>query len=155
MGHHILAKIIAILGAGLLAVLLLLALTKLLTPLILLLLLVPAIGGGIVASRILFAVARHTPYSDGQERFYNQEATVIVALTPAGRVRFHGENWAATLDDAFAAEHLPVGAWVRVVGLRDLCLIVTPSVSELVNRAHHHTLADPTGTGGKGPAGGS
>jgi len=148
MGHHFLAKVITTLSAGMLALLLLLALANILTPIVALLLLVPAIGGGIGGARILFAVARHTPYSNGQERFYNQEATVLVALTPEGRVRFHGENWAATLDDPFVTEHMPVGARVRIVGLHDLCLIVTPSVSELVSRAHQHTLADPAGAGG-------
>jgi membrane protein implicated in regulation of membrane protease activity len=105
MGHHIMAKAITILSAAMLALLLLLALVNLFTPLVTLILLVPALGGGIMGARVLFHILRHTPYSNGQERFYNQEATVIVALSPEGRVRFHGENWAATLDDPFVAEH--------------------------------------------------
>jgi|GEM_PF-5026776 len=99
------------------------------------------VGGGIV--RIVWRFLRGTTHSNGNERFIDQHATVIVALTPSGRVRFHGENWAARLDDPFAAEHLPVGTDVRIIGIHELQLIVTPSVEALVGRVQMHALPDP------------
>ena len=80
----------------------------------------------------LIRIARITPPSPPHERLLNVNAKVIVALTPHGRVLLHGENWAATLDDAFADQHIPIGAHVRVIRVEGLCVIVTPTVEALV-----------------------
>ena len=141
--YHIIVRGVALVGLVVLALLLFLTATHLLTPLIAVLLLAGMLGTGIVVARLLYRIARLTPFSSGQERFLNQQARTITDLTPAGRVRFHGENWAAVLDDPFAAEHVPAGTSVRVVGVADLRLIVAPSVDELVDRARNRSLADP------------
>lgn len=140
--HLVLARVAGVVGLALLALLVILVAAQLLTPLVAVILLAPVLGMGIVVSRAILFIARRARYSTGQEHFLNQVATVIVDLAPLGRVRFHGENWAAVLDEPFLAEQVPVGAQVRIVGITDLRLIVTPSVNELVNRARNRSLAD-------------
>ena len=139
--HHVFARVAGVVGLMLLALLVILAEAHLLTSLAAVILLAPILGIGIVVSRAIVLIARRARYSTGQEHFLNQ--VVIIDGAPAGRVRFHGENWAAILDEPFLGEQVPTGAQVRIVGIEDLRLIVTPSVNELVNRARNRSLADP------------
>ena len=80
-------------------------------------------------------VARLIPPTPAHARLLNDHARVIEELAPEGRVLIQGENWAATLDPAFASQRIPVGQVVRVVHVVDLRLIVTPSVETLVAQA--------------------
>lgn len=79
--------------------------------------------------------ARSIPPTSAHARLLNDHARVIEELAPHGRVLIQGENWAATLDPAFADQRIPVGQLVRVIHVVDLRLIVTPSVETLVAQA--------------------
>jgi membrane protein implicated in regulation of membrane protease activity len=68
-------------------------------------------------------------------RLLDSTATVLVDLAPEGRVLVQGENWAAVLDEAFRDQVIPAGRRVRVVGVSDLRVIVTPPVEELLAQA--------------------
>lgn len=76
-------------------------------------------------------------------RLLDSTATVVVDLTPAGRVVVQGENWAAVLDDPFRQQSIPAGEQVRVVAIDNLRLIVTPSVDALLDHARAQALAPP------------
>lgn len=105
-----------------------------------------ALGGGVVSMRALFRLARQTRQSSGLERFLDQPAVVTQTLTPEGRVRLHGEDWAAVLDEPFAHAPVAAGRNVRVVGVEHLRLIVAPTVQELLDHARDRLLADSTAT---------
>ena len=96
-----------------------------------------AAGVGVVAVVVLrFALAaRRGKVDTGIEGLIGQEATVIQALAPDGRVRVLGEDWSATLASAPSgaaagaagvATSVAVGARVRVVRAEGLRLYVTP-----------------------------
>jgi membrane protein implicated in regulation of membrane protease activity len=76
-------------------------------------------------------------------RLLDSPATVVVDLTPAGRVLVQGENWAAVLDDPFRQQPIPAGQQVRVVAIENPRLIVTPSVEALLGQARAQSLAPP------------
>lgn len=87
-------------------------------------------GVGLISVAILRAAirAQRFPVKTGREGLIGERALVTEALTPAGRVRILGENWAATLAAPFAEAGKPVeaGQEVRVVSVDGLTLVVEP-----------------------------
>ncbi len=85
---------------------------------------------GLVALVVLRFVIRSQrgPIGTGGEGLIGQTATVAAALTPNGRVRLLGEDWAAVLvgSAALAGRQIPVGGSVRVVARQGLKLLVEP-----------------------------
>jgi membrane-bound ClpP family serine protease len=93
-----------------------------------------AVGGAALTVNVMRLI-RTVPSLPAHVRLLDSTATVVITLAPEGRVLAQGENWAATLDDAFADQSIPAGRRVRVVGVENLRLIVTPSVDELLAQA--------------------
>jgi membrane-bound ClpP family serine protease len=87
-------------------------------------------------------IARFAPPAPPHQRLLDAPAKVIVALAPEGRVLVQGENWAAVLDDAFSDQAIPVGNRVRVIGVEDLRLIVTPSIDDILTHVHERPSLD-------------
>lgn len=143
MGHQHLSWTSVLLGAGVVGMVIVLLTLNAISPWLAALLVIGALGVGSIGLRVLYRLARHTPLSLGHERFRDQPAIVIEDLAPQGRVRFHGENWAARLDEPFAGQVVLRGQRVRVVGLEDLSLIIAPTVGELVQEAQDHPLLEP------------
>jgi membrane-bound serine protease (ClpP class) len=88
----------------------------------------PGLGIAVVALAAVVEVAelafwlrflRRYRVSTGAEALVGESAEVIQACEPLGRVRLHGELWAAR-----SAEPLPVGARVRVTAVDGLTLEV-------------------------------
>jgi membrane-bound serine protease (ClpP class) len=79
--------------------------------------------------------ARKAPPITGPQMIVGAEGVVTRALDPTGEVRVRGETWTATPSDEHVAT-LPVGAPVRVVGLRGLTLQVEAVVQQS-DRADH------------------
>ncbi len=100
-----------------------------------------SVGGAALTINVL-RLARTSPGLPAHARLLDSTATVVIDLVPEGRVLAQGENWAARLDDAFADQVIPAGRRVRVVGVENLRLIVTPSVDELVAQARERSLID-------------
>jgi membrane-bound serine protease (ClpP class) len=96
----------------------------------------PAVLLGVVGAVALFAVAvlraairaQRFPVKTGREGLVGERATVIDALSPDGRVRILGENWAARLATPFneAGREVEAGSEVRVVRVDGLTLVVEP-----------------------------
>lgn len=87
-----------------------------------------AVGGlgAISLLTLTYAIrARRLPVTNGREGLIGQEARVIEPLDPTGRVRLHGENWAARLDPPEGS--MPVGETVAILGLDHLTLLVAPA----------------------------
>jgi membrane-bound serine protease (ClpP class) len=82
--------------------------------------------GAISLAILSFAIrAQRRPVTTGVEGLVGQTATVIVALTPSGRVRLRGENWAARLASGDGMAR--VGDLVRVTAIDHITLIVEPA----------------------------
>lgn len=67
--------------------------------------------------------AQHRPVTTGVEGMIGARATALTPLLPEGRVRYGGEDWAATLVDASS---LDAGADVQIVNVEGLRLFVRP-----------------------------
>ncbi len=81
------------------------------------------------AGVIRFAIqAQRFPVKTGREGLLGERAKVIEPLSPNGRVRILGENWAAQLAEPFAhaGKVVEAGSEVRVVKVEGLTLIVEP-----------------------------
>ncbi len=103
-----------------------------------------SLTGAGLAWNVAQIAARSSLSAPSHQRLLDATAKVIVDLAPEGRVLVQGENWAALLDPAFAGRPIPAGARVRVVGVEDLCLIVTPSVDDLLAQtSEQRTLNSP------------
>lgn len=61
----------------------------------------------------------------GEQELVGAIGLAISDIGVDGKVSVHGEYWNARSD-----ENIPKGATVRVIGIRDLCLVVTPDASE-------------------------
>lgn len=89
-----------------------------------------AAGVGIIALIVLrYALAaRRAKVDTGGERLVGQIATVIVPLTPDGRVRVLGEDWSAVLDTPAIGheDRMEAGARVRIMRVDGLRLRVIP-----------------------------
>src|SRR5579875_1539303 len=70
--------------------------------------------------------AQHRPVTTGVEGMIGAKATALTPLVPEGRVRYGGEDWAATLVDASS---LDAGAEVQIVNVEGLRLFVRPARS--------------------------
>ncbi len=140
--HHGIMWLGGLLGLGLVGFLAYIIFGGVVSTLMLAVLVVVLGGAAVLITRGFMRLAAHTPYSLGNERFAGQHAIVTVTLAPVGRVRFHGEDWSARIDEAFANQPIPVGASVRIEAVQELTLIVTPAESELLNHARRHLLAD-------------
>jgi membrane-bound serine protease (ClpP class) len=72
--------------------------------------------------------AQRFPVKTGREGLIGERAKVVDALSPDGRVRILGENWAARLAEPFAhsGEAVEAGTEVRVVRVDGLTLVVEP-----------------------------
>jgi membrane-bound serine protease (ClpP class) len=86
------------------------------------------IGMGLVVLLILQFVirVRRRPVTTGREGLIGKQATVLVPLTPDGRVRLLGEDWAARLDKSASGAAMEAGQAVRVRRVEGLRLIVEP-----------------------------
>src|SRR5579885_1760135 len=86
-----------------------------------------------IALLVLLGVirSRRLPVTTGKEGIIGKQATVTVALTPAGRVQLQGEDWAAK---NLGAPDVPVevGQKVRVVEIKGLTLYVVPVDASVV-----------------------
>jgi membrane-bound serine protease (ClpP class) len=81
------------------------------------------------AGVIRFAIqAQRFPVKTGREGLLGERAKVVDPLSPEGRVRILGENWAARLAEPFAqaGKAVEAGREVRVVKVEGLTLIVEP-----------------------------
>jgi membrane-bound serine protease (ClpP class) len=90
--------------------------------------------GAISITILSFAVrAQRRAVTTGVEGLIGKTATVIVALTPSGRVRLLGENWGARLVGDHADTEAPIrtGQSVRITGIDGITLIVEPVSSAL------------------------
>jgi membrane-bound serine protease (ClpP class) len=67
--------------------------------------------------------AQHKPVTTGVEGMIGARATALTPLIPEGRVRYGGEDWAATLVDASS---LDAGVEVQIVHVEGLRLFVRP-----------------------------
>jgi membrane-bound ClpP family serine protease len=79
-----------------------------------------------VISFALIAVvvrAQRMPVTTGVEGMIGAKATALTPFIPEGRVRYGGEDWAATLVDAAS---LDAGAEVQIVNVEGLRLFVRP-----------------------------
>ena len=96
----------------------------------------PIVLGGVVVGVALVSLtvvriaiaAQRSPVTTGSEGLIGQHATVIEALSPDGRVRVLGENWAARLDEPAATlgPSVDQGEPVLVRRVEGLRLIVEP-----------------------------
>lgn len=79
---------------------------------------------GLLSAAILRALlrAKKEPIHAGAQALEGQIGVAQTALDPGGRVRIHGESWAAES----AGGTVPAGSQVRVVGVRGLQLVVHP-----------------------------
>jgi membrane-bound serine protease (ClpP class) len=85
-------------------------------------------GMGLVVLLILQYVirVRLRPVTTGREGLIGKQATVLVPLTPDGRVRLMGEDWAARLDKSASGAAMEAGQAVWVCRVEGLRLIVEP-----------------------------
>jgi membrane-bound serine protease (ClpP class) len=90
--------------------------------------LIAVLGGlGIEALELTWGLrlARRWRPQTGAEAMIGQRAEVVVSCHPTGKVRVHGELWAAR-----CAEGADVGESVRIERLEDLTLVVVPTSAE-------------------------
>jgi membrane-bound serine protease (ClpP class) len=100
-------------------------------------LLSPIIIGGVVAGVGLIALivlqyairSQRWPVRTGSAGLVGQQATALTPLTPAGRVRVLGEDWAARLAHP-DAKPIEADMPVRVVRVEGLTVLVEPVASE-------------------------
>lgn len=79
---------------------------------------------------VVFAVrARRMSVRSGVEGMIGAHVLAITPLTPEGRVRYQGENWAAILDQSDAMADS--GAELEIVSVEGLCLHVRPVIAHV------------------------
>jgi membrane-bound serine protease (ClpP class) len=89
-----------------------------------------AVGMGLAALVLIryALMARHDLRISGAEGLVGQTGSVTTSLSPGGRVKVLGEDWAAELSPAVAvfAITIEAGSQVQVTGFQGLTLIVEP-----------------------------
>jgi membrane-bound ClpP family serine protease len=97
------------------------------------------IGVGIIALIVLqYAIrSQRWPVQTGSAGLIGQHATALTPLTPDGRVRVLGEDWAARLAHPEDAPAVEPGAKVRVLRIEGLRALVEPITQEAGKSRRH------------------
>ena len=97
------------------------------------------IGVGIIALIVLqYAIrSQRWPVQTGSAGLIGQQATALTPLTPDGRVRVLGEDWAARLAHPEDAPAVEPGAKVRVLRIEGLRALVEPITQEAGKSRRH------------------
>lgn len=135
IGHHGCLRAAMVAGGVALVVLAVLVLTGGIAPLLAAAAFAALACGLAGLALVTLVAARFQRGLPAYQRLLNSPATVLVDLAPTGRVLVQGEDWAAVLDDAFRDQVIPAGQLVRVVGVANLRVIITPKVEDLLAQA--------------------